>query len=293
MTQVVVATKRRRPALPGNRVVSQLVRDPSAIVGLSLLTLLILLAVLAPVISPHGSSDVQFGATLNPPLSDGHLLGTDELGRDVLSRILYGTGASLLVGAIAVLVSTSAGILLGLMSGYWRPLDTVLSRLTDVMLAFPFLVLAVGLTAINGPSLANAALAIGISYVPVMVRVVRAETFRIASSDYIVAARTMNASSARIIATHILPNALPAIVVQATIIMPMAIIAEAILSFLGLGIQPPSPSLGIMLSDAQQYATEAPFLAIFPGIAIALICFAFNLLGDSLRDALDPSAVRR
>ncbi|MGH9061634.1 MAG: ABC transporter permease, partial [Acidimicrobiales bacterium] len=168
----------------------------------------------------------------------------------------------------------------------------IVSRLADLMLAFPFLILAVGLAAINGGGLANAAVALGIAQIPTMVRVVRAATLRLKETDFVLAAHTMHAGPWRILGQHVLPNALPVIIVQATVIMPAAVLGEAILSFLGLGIQPPDPSLGIMLSDAQQYLFRTPWPGIFPGIALAVICLGFNLFGDALRDALDPKTSR-
>ena len=206
----------------------------------------------------------------------------------MLSRVLYGIRASLEVGALSVLVAVVVGVPFGLLAGYWRWVDAVVSRLADLMLAFPALVLAVGLAAINGGGLANAAIALGVAQVPTMIRVVRAETLRLKERDFVLAAHTMHAGPWRILGQHILPNALSAIIVQATVIMPTAVLGEAILSFLGLGILPPNPSLGIMLSDAQQYLFRTVWPGIFPGIALALICLGFNLFGDALRDALDP-----
>jgi peptide/nickel transport system permease protein len=207
--------------------------------------------------------------------------------------MIYGIRVSLQVGLLSVLLAVVVGTPLGLLAGYWRWLDGIISRLTDVTLAFPFLIIAVALAAISGPSLANAATALGIAQIPTMIRVVRGETLRIRETDFVLGAKTMDATGVRIIFSHVLPNAVSAIIVQATVIMPVAVIGEALLSFLGLGIQPPTPSLGIMLSDAQQYISRSPTAAIFPGIAIALICLGFNLFGDALRDALDPTNTSR
>nr|WP_269329157.1 ABC transporter permease [Kineosporia babensis] len=249
-------------------------------------------ALLAPWIAPYSPTQVHFETPLQQPRTVGFPLGTDDLGRDILSRILYGTRASLQVGILAVALSIVVGAPLGLAAGYWRWLDGIVSRLTDLTLAFPFLILAVGLAAIRGASLSNAAIALGIAHVPQMIRVVRAETLRLKGAEYVLAARSLDASGVRILATHILPNAVPSIIVQATVIMPAVVIGEALLSFLGLGIQPPTPSLGIMLSDAQQYIFRAPYAALLPGLAIMVICLAFNLFGDALRDALDPGGHR-
>ena len=274
------------------RVLRQLLRNPLGIVGGVLLLIVVLTAVFAPLLAPYSPTDVHFSAQFQRPLTVGYPLGTDDLGRDVLSRIIFGTRASLLVGVLSVLLAVVVGTPLGLVAGYWGWLDAIVSRLTDLTLAFPFLIIAVGLAAINGASLTNAAIALGIAQIPTMIRVVRAETLRHKGLDFVLAARSLDASGGRILGQHILPNAMSAVIVQATVIMPVAVIGEALLSFLGLGIQPPAPSLGIMLSDAQQYIFRAPTAAVFPGLAIAVICLAFNLFGDALRDALDPSTRR-
>lgn len=277
---------------PPRRLLSRL-RTPQAIVGAVLLAIVVLAGLLAPLLAPHGPAEVHFDAPFQLPGTIGYALGTDDLGRDVLSRMMYGIRASLMVGVVSVGLAVVVGTPLGLAAGYWRWLDAPVSRLTDVTLAFPFLILAVGLAAINGPSLAGAAISLGIAQVPTMVRVVRAETMRLKESPFVLAATAMDASGARILAQHVLPNCLSAIIVQATVIMPAAVLGEAVLSFLGLGIQPPTPSLGIMLSDAQQYLGRAPTAALFPGLAIVAICLGFNLLGDALRDALDPTTERK
>ncbi len=271
------------------RLARSLLRNPLGLAGGILLLIVVVTGIIAPLIAPYGPAEVHFDATFQVPGTFGYLLGTDDLGRDILSRMVFGIQASLEVGILAVLLAVAVGTPLGLLAGYWRWLDAIISRLTDVTLAFPFLIIAVGLAAINGPSLANAALAIGIAYIPTMIRVVRGETLRIKQNDFVLNARAMNASGIRIIFNHVLPNCVSAIIVQATVIMPVAVIGEAVLSFLGLGIQPPTPSLGIMLSDAQQYISRSPTAAIFPGLAIVAICLGFNLFGDALRDALDPT----
>jgi peptide/nickel transport system permease protein len=270
------------------RVLRRLVRNPMGVVGGTLIAIVLLGGVLAPWLAPYPASEVHFSTPFQQPATVGFPLGTDDLGRDVLSRVLYGARASLEVGVLSVLLAIVVGVPLGLFSGYWRKLDALVSRLADLMLAFPFLVIAVGLAAINGGGLTNAAIALGIANIPTMIRVVRAETLRLKETDFVLAAQAMDAGPWRILGQHILPNSLSAVIVQATVIMPTAVIGEAILSFLGLGIRPPAPSLGIMLSDAQQYLFRTPWPGVFPGIAIALICLGFNLFGDALRDALDP-----
>src|SRR5690606_14495264 len=247
---------RHRPPDPGGRPLMTAVlarmRTGQAITGAVLLGVVVLAGVLAPVLAPHGPAEVHFDAPFQVPGTVGYALGTDDLGRDVLSRMMYGVRASLMVGAVAVGLAVVVGPPLGLAAGYWRWLDAPVSRLADVLLAFPFLVLAVGLATINGPSLAGAAVSLGVAQVPTMVRVVRAETLRLRESPFVLAAVAMDASGPRILGQHVLPNCVSTIIVQATVIMPVAVLGEAVLSFLGLGIQPPTPSLGIMLSDAQQ-----------------------------------------
>ncbi|MFE3190296.1 ABC transporter permease [Nocardia sp. NPDC059240] len=274
------------------RVLRRVWANPLGKVGVVLLLIVITAGVFAPVLAPHPPAEVHFSMPFQNPGTVGFALGTDDLGRDILSRVLYGTRASLAVGALAVLCAVGVGVPMGLLAGYWRWLDTVLSRVTDVLLAFPFVMIAVGLTAIYGGGLTQAAIALGIAQVPVMMRVVRAETLRLKETDFVSAARAMHAGPVRILGEHILPNALAPIIVQATVIMPTAVLGEAILSFLGLGIKPPAPSLGIMLSDAQQYLMRTAWPGIFPGVALLLICLGFNLFGDALRDALDPKTSR-
>jgi peptide/nickel transport system permease protein len=281
-----VDAPRRRPAW------RRLRRNPLGVVGLVVLLAAVLAALAAPLLAPYPPSEVHFDAPFQIPGTVGFLLGTDDLGRDVASRILYGLRASLQVGLLAVAVSLLVGVPLGLAAGYFRVLDVVISRFTDLMLAFPFLVLAVGLAAVRGASLGNAALAIGISQIPTMIRIVRSETLRLANLDFVAAAVVDGAGDLWVLGRHVLPNALSAVIVQATVTIPVAILGEAVLSFLGLGIQPPAPSLGTMLADAQQYATSAPWTAVIPGLAIMLVALAFNLFGDALRDALDPRSSR-
>jgi len=275
------------------RIWRSLRHNPLGIAGGVMLAVVVVVAVFAPLIAPYGPAEVNFNAPFQQPGTVGYLMGTDDLGRDILTRMVYGIRVSLQVGLLSVLLAVLIGTPLGLLAGYWRWLDGIISRLTDVTLAFPFLIIAVGLSAISGPSLTNAAIALGIAQVPTMIRVVRGETLRIKETDFVLGARTMNASGLRVIFQHVLPNCASAIIVQATVIMPVAVIGEALLSFLGLGIQPPTPSLGIMLSDAQQYIFRSPTAAIFPGVAIAVICLGFNLFGDALRDALDPTTTSR
>jgi peptide/nickel transport system permease protein len=276
-----------------SRVIRRLRRNPLAVLSFTVLVTATLVALLAPWLAPYAPEQTDFANTFAPPGTPGHLLGTDDLGRDVLSRIILGLRASLEVGLLAVATALLIGVPLGLAAGYFRRADAVISRFTDLLLAFPFLILAVGLAAIRGASLGNAAMAIGIAQIPGVIRVVRSDTLRLKSLDFVSAAVVDGAGDLWVLARHVLPNASSVILVQATVAIPAAILGEAVLSFLGLGIQPPAPSLGTMLATAQQFAARAPWAAILPGLAIMVIALAFNVFGDSLRDALDPKASRQ
>ena len=267
-------------------------RRPLAVAGFAVATAFVLAAILAPWIAPYGPGETDFNALLAPP-SAQHLLGTDELGRDVLSRIIWGSRASIEAGVMATLLAMLVAVPIGIHGGYYRgKVDAVIARVTDVLLAFPFLIVAVGLAAILGPSLTNATIALGIGAAPALIRIARGETLALREEDYVRAAVANGASDGRIILRHVLPNMSSTLIVQATVQIPAAIIGEAVLSFLGLGVQPPTPSWGVMLADAQSYLSEAPRLAIFPGLAIFFCSLSFNLLGDGLRDALDPRTRR-
>ena len=268
-------------------------RRPLAVAGLLVALAFVLTAIFAPWIAPYPPDATDFNATLAPPFTPGHLLGTDELGRDVFSRIIWGSRASIEAGVLATGLAILIAVPIGIVAGYYRGwIDPVIARATDVLLAFPFLILAVGLAAILGPSLMNATIALGLGAVPGLVRVARGETLGLREEDYIRAAVANGAGDVAILGRHILPNMSSTLIVQATVLIPAAIIGEAVLSFLGLGVQPPTPSWGVMLSDAQSYVTQAPRLAIFPGLAIFFCSLSFNLLGDGLRDVLDPRTTR-
>jgi peptide/nickel transport system permease protein len=276
----------------GRRLWRRFARNRPALAGLVVATVFALAALFAPLVAPADPDRTVFAEALQPP-SAAHWLGTDDLGRDQLSRVIYGLRASLQVGLLAVALAMAVAVPLGLLAGYYRRwFDPVVSRLTDTLLAFPFLVLAVGLAAILGPSLLNATIAIAIGEIPRPLRVIRGETISLREEDYVEAAVANGASDLVILGRHILPNALSALIVQATVAIPLAIIDEALLSFLGLGVQPPTPSLGVMLASAQQFIVQAPWLAVFPGLVIVLAALSFNLIGDGLRDALDPRAWR-
>jgi peptide/nickel transport system permease protein len=273
---------------PARRALRRLVRRRGAVVGLAVIATFILLALFAPLIAPFDPIATNWTLVRKPP-SALHWFGTDELGRDVLSRVIYGARASLLAGAISVGIALCIGVPFGLLSGYRGGLiDALISRITDAMLACPFLILAIALAAFLGPSLGNAMIAIGITTTPIFIRLTRGQTMNVKVEDYVEAARAMGNPRWRIALFHILPNIMPALLVQATLSIAAAIIAEAALSFLGLGQQPPTPSWGSMLNSAQRFLTTAPWMALWPGLGIFLVVLSFNLVGDGLRDALDP-----
>ncbi|WP_316188220.1 MULTISPECIES: ABC transporter permease [unclassified Bradyrhizobium] len=270
------------------RTLRRLVKRKGAMVGLCLITAFILLAVLAPVVAPYDPIKTSWALVRKAP-SAAHWFGTDDLGRDVLARVIYGARASLLAGAISVAIALAIGVPIGIIAGYRGGfLDALISRITDAMLACPFLILAIALAAFLGPSLGNAMIAIGISATPIFVRLTRGEVMSVKVEEYVEAARSVGDTDLQIAVRHILPNIMPALLVQATLSVAAAIIAEAALSFLGLGQQPPAPSWGSMLNAAQRFLTNAPWMAIWPGLAIFLVVLSLNLLGDGLRDALDP-----
>ncbi|SDS65031.1 ABC transporter permease [Bradyrhizobium canariense] len=275
---------------PARRALRRLLRRKGAVVGLVVIATFVVLALFAPLIAPYDPIATSWTMVRKPP-SMLHWFGTDDLGRDVLSRVIYGTRASLTAGAISVGIAFSVGVPLGLLSGYRGGfIDALISRITDAMLACPFLILAIALAAFLGPSLGNAMIAIGISATPIFVRLTRGQTMNVKVEDYVEAARAVGNPPWRIAVVHILPNIMPALLVQATLSIAAAIIAEAALSFLGLGQQPPGPSWGSMLNAAQRFLSNAPWMALWPGLAIFLVVLSFNLVGDGLRDALDPHA---
>ncbi|SIT36960.1 dipeptide transporter; membrane component of ABC superfamily [Paraburkholderia piptadeniae] len=263
-------------------------RNRAAVFGALLVALVVVMAVFAPWLTQYDPVRASFMTVRQAP-SAAHWFGTDELGRDVLSRLLYGARASLLAGVVSVGIAVVLGVPLGLLAGYFGKLvDGVISRVADALLSIPFLILAIALSAFLGPSLTNAMAAIGISAMPRFIRLTRGQAISVKAEEYVEGARAIGLDHPRIILRYILPNVLPPIIVQASLTVASAIIAEASLSFLGLGQLPPAPSWGSMLNTAKDFVSQAPWMSIFPGIAIFLAVLGFNLVGDGLRDALDP-----
>ena len=263
-------------------------RRPAALVGALVVLLFVVMAVGAPWLAPSDPVRTDWSKIRKAP-SWAHPFGTDDLGRDGLSRVIWGARISMQAGVFSILLAMLIGVPVGLCAGYYRgALDQLVMRLTDAWLAFPFLILAIGLVTILGPSLTNATLAIGLGATPTYIRLTRGLVLSVSQEDYVRGARALGAGDLRVMARHILPNIVSAILVQATVAVPTAIIAEAVLSVLGLGVQPPAPSWGTMLNAAQQFLEQAPWMAYWPGLAIFLLALSFNLAGDGLRDVLDP-----
>ena len=284
LTPPVVA----RELSPARRALLRLMRRRGAMLGLAIVMIFVLIALFAPLIAPQDPLQTSWSAVRKAP-SAQYLFGTDEIGRDVLSRVIWGARASLLAGLVSVSIAMALGVPIGLLAGYmggW--VDGAISRFTDAMLAVPFLILAIALAAFLGPSLTNAMIAIGVSATPIFIRLTRGQVLSVKVEDFVEAARAVGNPHWRIALRHILPNILPPLIVQATLAIASAIIAEASLSFLGLGQQPPAPSWGSMLNTAKNYVDNAPWMAVWPGVSIFLLVLSFNLLGDGLRDALDP-----
>jgi peptide/nickel transport system permease protein len=292
----IVAQEVETPRVAGHRrlrlLTKRFLRRPMAVGGLVVVLGFVVVAIFAPLLAPYSSGHTDFNAILAHS-SSKHLLGTDDLGHDELSQLIWGARASMQVGVFATLLAMVVAVPIGMVAGYYRGwVDTVIARLTDVLLAFPFLILAVGLAAILGPSLLNATLALGIGSIPGFIRIARGETLALREADYVPAAVLNGANDTTIIFRHILPNMTNTLIVQATLTIPGAILGEAVLSFLGLGVQPPNTSWGTMLGSAEPYLTQAQRLSVYPGVAIILAVLAFNVLGDGLRDVLDPRTTR-
>jgi peptide/nickel transport system permease protein len=265
-----------------------LLRNPVTVVSAAVLAVVVFVAVAANWVAPFGVNDVDVPNALRPP-SGEHWFGTDELGRDVLSRVLVATQASMRVAVVSVAFAVVVGVTVGVVAGYrggW--LDTVFMRVIDVMFAFPVLLLALAVVAVLGPGTTTTILAIGIVYTPIFARVARASTLSVRVEPFVQISRAMGTGNLYILARHIVPNIAGPLIVQTSLSLAFAILSEAALSFLGLGIQPPQPSLGRMIFDSQGFVTMAWWMAVFPGAAIFVIVLAFNLVGDGLRDVLDP-----
>lgn len=261
--------------------------SPVIVIAVVLLLIFILFALSAQWIAPYRANQFNMLERLQPP-SIEHLLGTDHLGRDILSRIIHGTRISLLVGMFSVLVACALGIPVGVIAGYSKRLDQLLMRIVDGVMAFPAILLAIALTAALGPTLTNIVLAIGIVNAPKIARLVRSTVLVTKNQSFVEAAQGLGASTNRILLRHVVPNSMSPIIVQATFTFSRAVLAEAALTFLGVGIPPDTPTWGIMLNEAQPYLALAPWVAIFPGVMLVLMVLALNLLGDAWRDALDP-----
>ncbi|MBM3533901.1 MAG: ABC transporter permease [Alphaproteobacteria bacterium] len=255
--------------------------------GAILCSIAVLLAIFADVLAVRSPERTRISATFQPP-SDTYLMGTDNLGRDVWSRVAHGSRVSILIGLATVMLAGIAGTLVGLFAGYYRRLDEPLMRLMDALMSFPALLLAVGITAALGPSATNVVIAIAVVYAPRTARIVRASTLVLREMDFVMGAKAAGATDLRILLRHLLPNCLGPLVVQLTFVFAYAVLAEAALSFLGMGPPPPAPSWGNVISDGRDYLREAPWICLFPGLAISITVLGLNLLGDGLRDLLDP-----
>ncbi|WP_441916029.1 ABC transporter permease [Phyllobacterium sp. TAF24] len=271
-----------------NRAWKKLKANKSALAGLIIISIFLILALAAPLLPMADPVATSWSAIRKAP-SAAHWLGTDDIGRDILSRMIWGARASLMAGVFSVGIAVAVGVPLGLIAGYFGGwIDIVISRITEAFLAMPFLITAIALAAFLGPSLGNAMIAIGFSAMPLFVRLTRGQVLTVKTEDYVEGARSVGLSHYRIITRYILPNVFSPLLVQASLTIATAIIAEASLSFLGLGQQPPAPSWGSMLNVAKNFLSQAPWMAMWPGAAIFLVVIGFNLLGDGLRDALDP-----
>jgi peptide/nickel transport system permease protein len=289
---VALSIRQARPSAklrsPLGLALSALSRQPVAMLAMAVVLVVVVLAIGAELIAPFDPASADWSALREAP-SRAHLFGTDDLGRDILSRMIYGARASLLASVISVGIAFAIGVPVGLCAGYLGGfVDGVITRFTDAMLAIPALIFAVSLAAFLGPSLINAVIAIGVAAIPVFIRLSRAQAMGVKFEEYVEAAYVVGNPRWRIVLKHIFPNIVPALIVQATLTMAFAVIAEASLSFLGVGQQPPGASWGNMLTTAKNYLDEAPWMAIWPGAAIFLTALSFNLLGDTLQDVLDP-----
>ena len=267
----------------------QFKKNKTAMAGLIVIVLFVLIGIFAPVLSPMDPLEQNIEMRKLPPFSEGYILGTDDLGRDMLSRLLYGARISMIIGVISVGISLVFGVTVGVISAYFGGIvDKIIMRLIDIMLAFPYILLTIVIVAVLGPSLVNAMIAIGISQIPKYARIVRASVLAEKENDYVLAERALGASDVELMFKSILPNCLAPVSVQATLGIGTAILESAALSFLGLGAQPPTPEWGLMIASSKEFVTSAWWIVTLPGIATLLAVLGFNLLGDGLRDVLDP-----
>jgi peptide/nickel transport system permease protein len=269
-------------------------RNPLAMIGLVIAVALLFIAAFAPILAPHDPITQELSRRLLPPLTDGNILGTDDFGRDILSRILYGSRITLYIVLLVILTAPVVGLLIGTVAGYfggWT--DTILMRITDIFLAFPKLILALALVSVLGPGMENAVLAIALTSWPPYARVARAETLTVRNADYIAAVKLQGAGAVRVIWGHVMPMCLPSVIIRVTLDMAGVILIAAGLGFLGLGVQPPLPEWGLMISAGRKFLFEQWWVATMPGLAIFIVSLGFNLLGDGLRDVLDPKSASK
>jgi peptide/nickel transport system permease protein len=277
-----------KPVGRTREIVQTVMANRLAVAGLIVLVALVLIAIFGRAIAPYGINEINIADRLAPP-SAAHWFGTDDLGRDVFSRVIVAARVSLQVGFIAVGFALVIGVPIGLVAGYYRgAVDSVLMRAMDILFSFPAILLAIAILAVLGPGIRNAMIAIGLVYTPIFARITRGSVLVVSEEVYVRAARSLGAGSGRVLFRHVLPNVLAPIIVQTTLSLAFAILSEAALSFLGLGVQPPEPAWGRMLSEGRDFIQHAPWMGIFPGVAILVTVMAFNFVGDGLRDALDP-----
>lgn len=283
--------KKYKKRSPFSIFLKKLLANKLAIVGFVIMSIIVIMAIFAPMIAPYDPNEIDVANSMMPPGYDGHIFGTDSYGRDLFSRILYGSRVSLIVGVTAILVGCLIGVLLGLIAGYFGgTLDSIIMRIMDAMFAFPFILLAITLMMVFGSGLFNTILAIAIGNIPGFARITRGQVLAIKEEDYIEVTESLGAKKFRIIFSHILPNAVTPIIVYGTMSVAGAIISEAALSYLGLGIAPPTASWGSILQEGKDYLVLAPHISIFPGLAIVLSVLGINLFGDALRDVSDPKS---
>lgn len=288
MIEAIPAGRIRPSRASTSSLMRRLFQHRAAFISSLFLLLVVLIAIFAESVAPYSPTDLHYRDALASPSAD-YRLGTDNVGRDILSRVIYGSRVSLVVGLFSISISAAIGIGLGLIAGYYRgPADAIIARAMDGLLSFPALVLAIFMVSILGPSLVNAIIAVGIVFIPGFVRITRVNTLALCGQDFVLSARMVGASDRHILLRHILPNTLSPLIVQMTLGMSRAILTEASLSFLGLGVQRPTPSWGNMIADGRQFIIQAPWMITFPGLAIFLTVLSFNFLGDGLREALDP-----